>query len=226
MNTLPVVSGRWSAAEKAAQAVTPATEKLRARAEAAWESLKRVRSYNEWLEIGEYIEAARADIMKYLGINDPASDSKPLKDAMGIFLRDNPKIREIGKTIRSRLHSCMMHRAEIEAWRLTLDANQRVALNHPNGVWNKFKDTLEDAVPKKRTKPTPNETIMALQEELDQRDKQIGELEAERDDLRKRAEKAEWEFAALKKAASRLQAGAEKLIAADERRSRKSKIVE
>lgn len=56
--------------------ITAATEKLVDQGKAAWESLKRVESWDQWQTVGFAIESARKDIMKSLSINDPRSNSK------------------------------------------------------------------------------------------------------------------------------------------------------
>jgi hypothetical protein len=127
-----------SAERVSAVTISAATERLIVHGRAAWESLKRVESWDQWRTFGFAIEAGRKDIMKSLSINDPHSNSKKLKDEIGIWFKAIG-FNEIDKAARSRLRSCIEHLTQIEEWRKTLDANERVALNHPNSIWRSFK---------------------------------------------------------------------------------------
>jgi hypothetical protein len=159
--------------------ISAATEKLTVQGKAAWESLKRVESWDQWRTIGFAIEAGRKDIMKSLGINDSHSDSKKLKDEIGIWLKATG-FNEIDKTSRSRLRSCIEHLPQIEQWRQTLDANERVALNHPNSIWRKYKTALKDAnAGKAHRVDAKDEVIPELQDEVDRLTKTITEMAAE-----------------------------------------------
>jgi hypothetical protein len=147
--------------------ISAATEKLIEQGKAAWESLKRVESWDQWRTIGFAIEAGRKDIMKSLNINDPHSNAKKLKDEIGIWLKATG-FNEIDKTVRSRLRSCIEHLTQIEEWRKTLDANERVALNHPNSIWRKYEATLKDAnAGKPHRVDAKDQVIWELQEEVD-----------------------------------------------------------
>jgi hypothetical protein len=159
--------------------ISATTEKLTVQGKAAWESLKRVESWDQWRTIGYAIEAGREDIMKSLSINDPHSNSKKLKDAIGIWLKATG-FNEIDKGARSRLRSCIEHLTQIDEWRKTLDANERVALNHPNSIWCKFKARLPDA--NDGTSCGVNakdEVIRELQEEVDRQTETVSEMAAE-----------------------------------------------
>lgn len=159
--------------------ISAATEKLVVQGRAAWESLKRVESWDQWRTIGFAIEAGRKDIMKSLSINDPHSNSKKLKDEIGIWLKATG-FNEIDKAARSRLRSCIEHLTQVEEWRKTLDANERVALNHPNSIWGNFKATRRDAnAGKSRRADAKDEVIRELQEEVDRLTETVSEMAAE-----------------------------------------------
>jgi hypothetical protein len=158
--------------------ISAATEKLIVQGKAAWESLKRVESWDQWRTIGFAIEAGRKDIMESLGINDPHSNTKKLKDEIGIWLKATG-FNEIDKTVRSRLRSCIENLTQIEQWRKTLDANERVALNHPNSIWRKYTATLRDArAGKPHRADAKDEVIRELQDEVDRLTKTVAEMEA------------------------------------------------
>ncbi len=135
-------------------------------------------SWEQWRTIGFAIEAGRKDIMKSLGINDPRSNAKKLKDEIWIWLKATG-FNEIDKTVRSRLRSCIEHLTQIEEWRKTLDANERVALNHPNSIWRKYETTLKDAnAGKPHRVNAKDEVIRELQEEVDRLTETITEMAA------------------------------------------------
>ena len=97
---------------------------------------------------------------------------------MGLWLKETG-FDAIDKTVRARLKSCMDNIGRIETWREGLSEDDRISWNHPTTVWGHYRKTLEDVIKAKRTKPTPNETIMALQEELDEAQERVAELEKE-----------------------------------------------
>jgi predicted ribosome quality control (RQC) complex YloA/Tae2 family protein len=193
------------------------------RGKASYIALKSDKNWLWWVDVGEAIERGRNQIMIAL-CNPNNPQDKKLRDAMGAFLKETG-FDKVHKTVRTRLKLCMDHIDGITLWRATLSEDERQAWNHPKIQWEHYKTTLEDVIKAKRTKPTPNEIIMELQEELDAKDERIRELEeagteandpaeeltarldvveAERDDWRTRAEKAEWGFAELKAAAKRM----------------------
>lgn len=178
--------------------MSAATERLVEQGQQAWLSLQKVEAWDQWRLIGYAIEAGRKDIMDALGINDPASNSKKFKDEIGIWLKETG-FHQIDKGVRSRLHSCMDHLIEIEAWRKTLDPNERVSLNHPNSIWRKFKVTIEDAVPRPRGPDPRAAVIVELQERVDAYEVHVAELTNERDALRAETDRlkeaAAWEQA-------------------------------
>ena len=209
--------------------------KLIERGKASYVALKTSKNWLWWVDIGYAIDAGRSQILIALGNPNNPQDKK-LRDAMGLWLKETG-FDAIDKTIRARLKSCMENIDRIEAWREGLSEDDRISWNHPTTVWNHYKKTLEDVVKGPRN-PTPNERIMALQEELDEAQERIAELElgavegedlndklaqavAERDDWRKRAEKAEWDLTELKTAAGKMQAASEKMIAAHGRMKKK-----
>jgi hypothetical protein len=188
--------------------MTATTARLVEQGQAAWESLKRVESWDQWRTIGFAIDAGRKDIMNALG--NPNPDSKRLKDAMGAWLNETG-FNEIDKGVRSRLKLCMEHLTLIEEWRRNLDPGQRVELNHPNSIWRKFKLTLEDAVPKPPRIDPKDEELAILREELiavqDERDAARAEVVAARAEVvaaRAEVDAARAEVDAVKKTSARL----------------------
>lgn len=194
--------------------ISAATEKLIERGKAAWISLKRGESWDHWQTVGIAMESARKDIMKSLSINDSHSNSKKLKDKIGIWLKETG-FDEIDKASRSRLRSCMEHLSQIEEWRQTLDADERVALNHPNSIWRKYKATTRGAsAGKSRSTNTKDEVIRELQEEVDQLTETVNEMAAATDRATTLAREREAE---LTNALNKVDHEVQRRIAAEER---------
>ena len=172
----------------------------------AWTNLKTGTAWTDWRLIGFAIEAARADIRISLGINDP--DSKLLKNEMGQWLRVSG-FNEIDKSTRSRLSSCMAHIGEIDRWREQLEPAERTRLNHPHGVWLKFKQTLEDGVDRPKKPNAKDLQIELLENRLAERDHVITTLQNDVLGLTDQLRDAAWDNAASPKLVADLAANAE-----------------
>jgi hypothetical protein len=72
------------------------------------------------------------------------------------------------------------HLTQVEEWRKTLDAKERVALIHPNSIWRTFKATPQDGnAGKSRRVDAKDEVIRELQEEVDRLTETVSEMAAE-----------------------------------------------
>lgn len=76
----------------------------------------------------------------------------------------------------------MEHLPQIEEWRKTLDADERVALNHPNSIWRKYKAAGRGSnAGKSRPANAKDEVIRELQEEVDRLTGTVSEMAAATD---------------------------------------------
>lgn len=154
---------------------------------AAWQRLKKEKSWQDWLATGELLALLRQEAMHEAGTNRP--EGKAYNMAFGIKLTEN-KLDDMDKGDRYRLFNCMDNLSLIEQWRSTqLTLQERLRLNHPNSVWRKFQKAHEpasEADGAAEPKPTLRDSVANLSEEnaelkrqLEQAKARIAELEEE-----------------------------------------------
>src|ERR1051325_2077255 len=98
------------------------------------QSLERLRAGQTWeafKEVGFAIDTGRTAIMKYLRINSPNDGGKRYALLMSDFLERYGFKKGLDNPALSRLHKCIDHMVEIEAWRETLSDKERMEWNHP-----------------------------------------------------------------------------------------------
>ena len=130
----------------------------------AWRDLKKDRTFEDWILVGEALEVGRIEAMNSTGANLP--EGSRYIGAFHMWL-DKSGFGDMDKTTRSHLSQLMKKREEIEAWRKTLTLKERLRINHPTAVLRKFKAATTPKVPS--SKPTPQQ----------QQKERIAELEDE-----------------------------------------------
>jgi hypothetical protein len=133
----------------------------------AWTRLTNCQSWNDWLLVGEALLLGRSECMRTAHTNKP--EGRRYNEEFSDWLKAN-KFDGIDKSTRSRLFECLAHRAQIEAWLVTLATNDRLKkLNHPAVVLRHWQKTQvkkpDNAEPKKSPVAKLKETIVKLEEE-------------------------------------------------------------
>jgi hypothetical protein len=132
------------------------------RASAAWQELKKGRTWSKWLEVGEALVVFRKAAMCEAGF--PAgSNEQPAgaayNAAMGRYLKQY-RLDEIDRSDRTKLIKVMENREAIEKFYATLPLNIRLSLNHPTAVLRRFE--RETKIPARDTgKLTPHQKTQA-----------------------------------------------------------------
>jgi hypothetical protein len=111
--------------------------------------------------------------------------------AWGDFLRESGFIH-IHKTTRSRLRSCMEHRTEIEDWLSKMDIRERVHLNHPSTIWQRWSSDFGVTAGKRKGRSKIEELTDANRK-----------LQEERDRLQTKLEEKYWEITRIKRGAAK-----------------------
>lgn len=132
------------------------------RGRAAWGTLKK--TWEHWLAVGEALAVGRAIALAEAETDRPTGAR--YERAMAAWLKANG-FDEIDPATRCRLFDALENRDEIEKWRATLAANQRLKWNHPDSVLQQWKRATQSPEPAGERKPTIRETAAALQEEND-----------------------------------------------------------
>ena len=109
------------------------------RGQEAWSRLEAGRSWEDWLAVGEAIQVGRHRAMVEANTNQPHGSR--FNSIFGEWLQETG-FDTLDKGDRNRLLNCLKHHAEIQAWRLSLPANKRLQLNHPNAVWRNWQKTV------------------------------------------------------------------------------------
>lgn len=131
------------------------------------EAMERQRcGFEDWLLVAAALAVGRTEAMRSAHSNAPVG--RRYEQEMGRWLIANG-FQEIDKGARSRLLQCLEHREEIERWRATLTASERLKYNHPQTVLARWKKATVPTVPDAEPKLSPvgklNQTIVALEEE-------------------------------------------------------------
>mgnify|MGYP001417859242 CR=1 FL=1 len=146
----------------------------------AWRRLKKSKSWNDWIMVGDALVVGRNWAMRQAGTNRP--EGKGYNMAMAEWLTRN-KLDDIDKSHRSRLIDCIENLGAIEEWRATLTLGQRLTWNHPNIIWMHWRKAIEPAPvanPDSPPKPTLRDSVAELSEENARLKAHVAELEAAR----------------------------------------------
>ena len=161
-------------------------------ARAAWQRLKKEKSWGDWIVVGEGLTMWREDAMREAGTNQPAGGrmGKGYNLAFAKRLADN-KLDDMDQGDRKRLFDCMDNIGPIEEWRRTLPQTTRLKLNHPTTVWRAWRHAMEPATaPAGEAKPTLRDSVASLSEELEASRAHAAELQAALDAAAKDADLA------------------------------------
>ena len=146
----------------------------------AWRRLKKEKSWQDWLKVGEALLVGREWAMHQAGVNRP--EGKGYAMAFSEWL-SRYKLDDMDKGDRARLFACMDNLGLIEQWRSTLTQTERLKLNHPNSVWRKWQKAVEPPAQQDGTaepRPSLRDSVVTLSEENEQLKAHIAELEAAR----------------------------------------------
>lgn len=145
----------------------------------AWKRLKKSKSWNDWIAVGDALVLGRDWAMRQAQTNRP--EGKAYNLAMGEWLVRH-KLDDVDKSVRSRLIDCIENLGAIEEWRSTLPLSQRLVWNHPNSVWHQWRRAIEPpkAAPDSPPKPTLRDSVAELSEENLRLQAHVAELEAAR----------------------------------------------
>lgn len=157
-----------------------ATQALIERAQTTWQKIRRAEIWEDWVVIGEALDAGRREIMRHYGLNAPmgAVYARAMSDWLVRYGFD-----EIDKTTRSRLQKCIDNLAAIEQWRNTLSLSQRLLWSHPHTVLRRWQASQKIADESSR-KNTKDDIIRDLQEQLDEMTRQFVAAKRDRDHWR------------------------------------------
>jgi hypothetical protein len=132
----------------------------------AWTRLTNNQTFTDWLLVGEALLVGRAESMRTAHTNKP--EGRAYNAEFSDWLKKN-KFDGINKSTRSRLFECLAHRAEIEAWIVTLATSERLKkLNHPAVVlrnWQKTRVKKADEVKPQSAIAKLRATIIELEEQ-------------------------------------------------------------
>lgn len=157
-------------------------ERISKQARAAWQRLKKERSWTDWLAVGEGLVMWRAEAMRDASVNAPVGKGYNMAFAERLA---NNKLDDMDKGDRSRLFQCMDNIALIEDWRRTLPLTARLKLNHPSTVWRAWKRAMEpEAAPTGEPKPTLRDSVANLSQDLEAQRAHADELQAALDAAR------------------------------------------
>jgi hypothetical protein len=139
----------------------------------AWSRLKKCKTWDDWLVLGEGLLVGRTEAMRTSHSNKPEGRRYNCEFSLWLEsnkLDDGTSFGEIDKAVRARLFECLAHRDEIEKWRKTLPISERLKLNHPAVVLRRWKKTRvakpdDNAKPKQSRMAKLEAAVIALDEE-------------------------------------------------------------
>lgn len=106
----------------------------------AWARLKTHMVWADWVTVGLALAAGRVESMRKARTNEPIG--KRYNIEFGRWLEDCG-FKDIQPNARSRLLKCIEHLAAIENFLEALPLHERLKLNHPVVVWNRFARELK-----------------------------------------------------------------------------------
>jgi hypothetical protein len=173
-------------------------ERIVRQGRAAWARLKKDKSWQDWLAVGEALLVGRELAMREAGTNSPTG--KGYAYAFSDWLAEN-KLDDMDPSDRAKLFKVMDELPGIEQWRSTLTRTERLKLNHPTTVWRNYQKATE--IPEaKVAKPSKADTLREIDEErhdalreVDRLKARVLELEEENASLREQLSEAagpEW----------------------------------
>jgi hypothetical protein len=144
----------------------PSEREVETRAAEAAVRIERGQHWDDWMTVAEGLLLGRQNAMRRADTNSPTG--KGYAKAFGDWLNERTWARGFDNKTRSDLFWCADHRLEIETWRETLAANERVRLNHPTAMKRRFEEKHRVSGAKEETARETRETPYAkLQRELD-----------------------------------------------------------
>lgn len=133
--------------------------------------LKSNETWENWKCVGFAIDAGQHDVLRKLDINRPVG--RRYNERWGKWLRNYGFHDENGldKSVRSKLLLLIHNITAIEKWRELLEPWQRMKWNSPDALWEHWPDRPKK--PKAKRRETIREAAAALQEELDETEREL-----------------------------------------------------
>jgi hypothetical protein len=138
----------------------------------AWRRLTRHQTFQDWLQVGEALVVGRREVLALPEVRGPRG--KKYSQAFSKWLDENnlrwmdeARTKEMDAKDRAALLKLMESQEKVMAWREGLSASNRLRLNHPRAVLQKWARTQ---VPQQMTQPrrqTVRAMVAELQEEVD-----------------------------------------------------------
>ena len=174
--------------------LTDESDRIVRQGTAAWRRIKKEKSWNDWMAVGDALHVGRTFAMNDAGTNAPIGKGYNL--AFNQFLID-AQLDDMDPSDRAKLFTVMENRPAIEQWRATLSQTERLRLNHPTSVLRKWQQATKE--PKaKPDKATLKDSVIALDEEQHAAKDKIAQQQREIDDLKARVTELEEENAGLR----------------------------
>jgi hypothetical protein len=149
--------------------VNEAEEKREQAAADAYDRIKRGQHWLDWMDIAEGLAVGRNKALRKAGTND--IQNPQYKRAFREWMKDRPWARDLDQPTRAHLFWSFDNRNDVERWRETLAANERLRLNHPTATKRRYEATHretvnKDAAPQQSKADRMESEIMRLSEEV------------------------------------------------------------
>jgi hypothetical protein len=108
----------------------------------AADRIKSGQHFVDWMMVGDGLQVGRNYAMRKAGTNVPKG--RGYITAFGVWMDTRPWARELDNPTRNDLFWCVEHRSEIEAWRETLEQNERARINHPTVMKRRYEAAQRD----------------------------------------------------------------------------------
>jgi hypothetical protein len=129
-----------------------------------WRTKKEGADWNGWVHVGQAIDVGRSHAMRVAHTNLPKG--RPYVEAFGAWLKRNG-FDDMDQVLRAALLECIGNLVEIEAWRKTLAANQRLEWNNPRTVLKRWRASHMVRPGKDAPAPSPTTALKARIVELE-----------------------------------------------------------
>jgi hypothetical protein len=153
-------------------------DRVSALGRAAWQRLKKDKSWSDWMAVGEALKIGRQIAMHAANTEEP--QGRRYNEIFGEWLIKY-RLNDMDKSDRAKLFAVMEHRREIDSWRESLPTHERLKLNHPASVLRSWR-TATKVSDHQPPGPSPAERRQQEKEdllrELDDAHAEVRELKA------------------------------------------------
>jgi hypothetical protein len=138
----------------------------------AWRRLTRHQTFGDWLQVGEALMIGRKEVLALPEVRGPRGKKYSQAfsrwlDENGLRWLDEAKTKQLDEKDRAALLKIVESRDEVVAWHEGLTVTNRLRINHPRSILQKW---IKTQVPKQAPQPrrqTVRATVAELQEEVD-----------------------------------------------------------